>query len=114
MGAFGRSDWLVTLGSGGGALRGDAELNDVGRRSEWVRRVVTLAALTLLLVCEGGCGPGSGPSPLDDPQVDETVKAVQAGKENPRKLRMLLKEKISGKPQEKALPKQPGNPRRTH
>jgi hypothetical protein len=67
----------------------------------------------LLGLVGSGCGQGAGADPLDDPRIDQAIKAVQSGKEDPRKLRTLIKEKVSGKEQEKSLPKIPGKPRRT-
>ncbi len=63
--------------------------------------------------CGEGAGAGAGASPLNDPQIESAIKAVEAGKEDPRKLRNLIKQKMSGKEQEKAVPKIPTRTRRT-
>lgn len=82
--------------------------------AHWPRLARSLAGSLLLWSSATGCGAGAGADPLSDPRIDETIKAVQAGKENPRKLRNLIKEKISGKEQEKALPTPRGSPGRRH
>lgn len=62
--------------------------------------------------CGQGAGAGSDSGPLGDPRIDQAIKGVQSGEQDPRKLRNLIKEKISGKPQEKSLPKTAGRSRR--
>lgn len=62
----------------------------------------------LLGIVGPGCGQGAGADPLGDPRIDQAIKSVQAGQEDPRKLRALIKEKVSGKEREKSLPKASG------
>ncbi len=66
-----------------------------------------LNILLVLAACGlSGCGESQAPRASSDvASIDETVKAVQAGQEDPRKLRALLKREMTGKDETKVIPK---------
>ena len=78
---------------------------DQANRSRLVR---SLAGSMLLGIVGSGYGHDAGADPLSDPRIDQAIEAVQSGQEDPRNLRTLIKEKVSGKEQEKSLPKASG------
>ena len=78
---------------------------DPANRSRFAR---SLAGSMLLDIVGSRCGQGTGADPLGDPRIDQAIKAVQAGQEAHRNLRTLIEENVSGKEQEKSLPKASG------
>jgi hypothetical protein len=71
------------------------------------RALVSVLILFCISSTFSGCGDPAGSAATNDPVIDASIKAVSAGQEDPKKVRMLLKEKLSGKPQEKAIPPDP-------
>ncbi len=75
---------------------------------------VLLAVAMLAGLFGSGCGSGAGADPLKDPRIEKAVEDVRTGKENPRKLRNLINEKVTGKEyHEKIIPKSVGRSRRS-
>jgi hypothetical protein len=72
----------------------------------WIGVLPPLIALAPLVLMGGsGCGGSSVPPATDAPRFDATVKAVQAGQERPRKVRTLVKHKLTSNDQEKTVPR---------